>query len=87
MVRISDFLKRVEGPRDPHAHEPEDCGEVVREDDVREPSAVDEARGLEERFVLLGEFVGMVLEFGDVFPCFALVDLEELLCDVLKIKN
>ena len=54
---FADLLEWVERPADAHAHEAEDrrLGEVVAENDHGKPPAVDEACGLEEFFVLLGE--------------------------------
>lgn len=88
MVGLADLLERLQRPRGAVAHEPEDGAEVVREDDVREPPAVTEARGLEDLFVLLFELCGALgvrrRDCGGVGPGVALVDGKQFLRDVLR---
>ena len=87
MVLLADLLERVEPPRGACACEPEDGGEVVGEDDVGEPGAVDEARGLEDLFVLLCKLLSRRgfrgLEEGGILPGAALVDVEDFARNVL----
>ena len=82
-VQVADLLERIERPAAPMPHQAQDRGEVVGHDDAREPAAVDEARGLED-VLLLGQTLFSVAEFGQIlFVRPALVELQQLLCDML----
>lgn len=81
------YPKRIQAPAVPVADQAQNRAEVVREDDAREPPAVDEARGLEDLLVLLEQLrralgVGR-RDAGRILEVPALVELQQHLRDVL----
>ena len=82
MIEIADLLEGIQAPAASLPDEAEDGGDVVGEDRGTEPATVNQTRSLEDLFVLAGEIVSR--ERAGVFVGRTLVELQDLVCDILR---
>ena len=91
MVFLPELAEHIQAPTVPLSDQAENGREVVGENDETEPTTVDRPRGLEDLIVLLSDDpspVVFVCRDGVwVLPCLALIDLQELLCDILDVTK
>jgi hypothetical protein len=70
------------------ANQTENAAEVIRKDDTRKPTAVDESRGMENIFVLIRDLLRTLgIIQGDLFGfliSLAFIDLKQFAGNVLK---
>jgi len=79
MTRETTDTKGIQGPGAALANEAENAANVVRKDRTSEPSAIDEARRLENLFFLIGDFLCAFPIHGDinwVLPRVTLINLK-----------
>jgi hypothetical protein len=80
MTRETTDLKRIQAPGATLTHEAENAANIIRKNRTSEPSAIDEARNLEDLLFLIGKFLcALQIARGDilwVLPRVTLINLK-----------